>query len=174
MTEEAAVWNRLAALLPEAGAEGVRDCWSIGEQEAGLALLVSGLLAHQVPISETVRAEISVIAEGWGERETLTPQLLQCRGDGKPSRVRLVEAGVEAVAGADVLVPWIACERCGRVLARAHTREPWGLSLRARSYVITSPTRDAAVRQFPADSADPAGDAFATLLASCAQHATDS
>ncbi|WP_217550206.1 hypothetical protein [Streptomyces sp. GbtcB6] len=36
-----------------------------------------------------------------------------------------------------VLVPWIACTRCGRILMRAHARERWGdLSYLARHYVI--------------------------------------
>ncbi|MGN5382074.1 hypothetical protein ACQ4WX_48070 [Streptomyces lasalocidi] len=51
----------------------MRDCWDIGEQEAGLGLLVAGLLAHQLPISETARAQISVLAETWGERSCSRP-----------------------------------------------------------------------------------------------------
>ncbi|MEU9133115.1 hypothetical protein AB0D08_34305 [Kitasatospora sp. NPDC048540] len=46
MTDDVALWDRLAALLPEAEARQVRDCWNIGEQEAGLGLLVSGILTH--------------------------------------------------------------------------------------------------------------------------------
>ncbi|MFE5791175.1 hypothetical protein ACFQ8C_01235 [Streptomyces sp. NPDC056503] len=185
MTEELAVWRRLVALLPEAEAEEAGECWSIGEQEAALALLVSGLLTHQVRIGESTRARISVLAEGWGEREALTPRLLRCPGDGEPSPVRLVEAASDVVRGPgdgsadDVLVPWIACERCGGVLARKHAREPWGgLSHLARSYVITWPEGGAVVREFPADaadaadaahSADAAHTAFEALLAVCAE-----
>lgn len=84
VTDDAAVRNRPAALLPEAGAREVNDCWDIGEQEAGLGLLVSGLLGHQVPISGTVRAQISVLAETWGEREALTPRILHCADEGIP------------------------------------------------------------------------------------------
>ncbi|WP_101254920.1 hypothetical protein [Streptomyces barkulensis] len=73
MIDDADTWNRLAALLPEADAREVGDCREIGEQEAGLGLLVFGLLTHRVPISETVRARISVLAEDWGGREALTP-----------------------------------------------------------------------------------------------------
>ena len=73
MTDDAVIWNRLASLLPEAEAQQVKDCWAIGEQEAGLGLLVLNILGRQVLISETTRAQISVLAEVWGEREALTP-----------------------------------------------------------------------------------------------------
>ncbi len=157
----------------------MKDCWDIGEQEAGLGLLVSGLLTHQVPISETVRAQISVLAEGWGERELLTRKILQCRGDSAPTQLKLIEhvgdiiesSGAADPDAANVLVPWITCTRCGQVLMRTHTREPWGdLSYLARSYVITSPEGDAVLRVFPADSASAA---FAALLAECAEPTND-
>ncbi|MFD8013112.1 hypothetical protein [Streptomyces sp. NPDC058955] len=167
MTEDVEVWNRLVALLPEAEAREAGECWAVGEQEAGLELLVSGLVDHRVPIGETARARISVLAEGWGEREFLTPRILRCPGDGKPSRVRLIEPADGHHAGdtGDVLVPWIGCERCGRVLTRTHTRESWGgLSYLARSYVITSPADGSVVREFPDDAVDAA---FADLLAVC-------
>lgn len=175
MTEDLLVWNRLAALLPEAEAQEVRDCWDIGEQEAGLGLLVSGVLAHRVAVSETVRAQISVLAETWGEREALTPRIRQCRGDGLPADVELVERGGDTVGGATiaagqdladlVLVPWIACARCDQVLMRAHAQEPWGdLSHLAHHYAIVSPDRSAVLRLFPAESAPTA---FAVLLYEC-------
>ncbi|MFD7994200.1 hypothetical protein [Streptomyces mexicanus] len=175
MTDDAVIWNRLAALLPEAEAQEVKDCWDIGEQEAGLGLLVSGILGHQVPISETVRAQISVLAETWGERETLTPRILQCRDDGTPGHLKLIEDGgstvAEAIGAAEqdlaglVLVPWIACTRCGQVLMRAHARESWGdLSYLAQHYVITTPNRATVLRLFPADSA---GAAFDALQRAC-------
>ncbi|MEU6556365.1 hypothetical protein ABZ915_39890 [Streptomyces sp. NPDC046915] len=171
MTDDAVIWNRLAALLPEAEAQEVKDCWAIGEQEAGLGLLVSGILGHQVPISETVRAQISVLAETWGEREALTPQILQCRDEGTPGSLKLIESDEsslpEAIGGAEhdlaglALVPWIACTRCGQVLMRAHARESWGdLSYLARQYVITTPNRATVLRLFPADSAFAAFAAF--------------
>ena len=93
MTDDVVVWNQLAALLAEPEAQEVRDCWTIGEQEAGLGLLGSGILAHQVPISDTVRAQISVLAETWGERQSLTPRILQCRADGTPAHLKLLEYG---------------------------------------------------------------------------------
>ncbi|MEV7325911.1 hypothetical protein [Streptomyces sp. NPDC093970] len=181
VTDEAELWNRLAALLPEAEAREVRDCWDIGEQEAGLGLLVSGVLAHQVPISGTIRAQISVLAESWGQREALTPQILQCRGEVDPDLLKLIEgdAGTasEAVGTVEqsltglVVVPWIACTRCGQVLMRAHARETWGdLSYLARHYVITTPSRpDLLV--FPADSA---GAAFASLQRACSDAPSES
>lgn len=175
MIDDADIWNRLAALLPEAEAQEVKDCWHIGEQEAGLGLLVSGILGRQVPISETVRAQISVLAESWGEREALTPRILQCRDEGTPGLVRLIEGDgstvPEVVGGGQqdliglVLVPWIACTRCGQVLMRAHARESWGdLSYLARHYIITTPDRATVLRLFPAESADAA---FAALQRAC-------
>ncbi|AKJ08681.1 hypothetical protein ABB07_01085 [Streptomyces incarnatus] len=179
MTDDPAIWNRLAALLPEAEAREVMDCWAVGEQEAGLGLLVSGILEHQVLISDSVRAQISVLAEAWGEREALTPQILQCRDGGTPGPVRLIEGdgstAPEAMDGAEqdlaglVLVPWIACARCGQVLMRAHARESWGgLSYLARHYVITTPNRATVLRLFPADAADAA---FAALQQACSEAA---
>jgi hypothetical protein len=175
VTDDPAIWNWFAALLPEAEAQEVKDCWAIGEQEAGLGLLVSGILSHQLPISETVRAQISVLAETWGERDALTPRILQCRDDGTSGHLKLIEGDAstvpEAVDGAEqdlaglVLIPWIACTRCGQVLMRAHARESWGdLSYLARHYVITTPNRATALRLFPADSA---GVAFAVLQHVC-------
>ncbi|MEU0031167.1 hypothetical protein [Streptomyces sp. NPDC006335] len=177
MTDDAVIWNWLAAFLPEAEAQQVKDCWDIGEQEAGLGLLVSGLLDHRVPISETARAQISVLAEIWGERETLTPRILQCRNDGTSGNLKLIEGDEsivpKATGGAEqdpagcVLVPWIACTRCGQVLMRAHARENWGdLSYLARHYVITTPNRATVLRLFPADSASAA---FAALQRTCSQ-----
>ncbi|WP_367048576.1 hypothetical protein [Streptomyces sp. Je 1-332] len=175
MTDDVDTWDRLAALLPEAEAQEVKDCWDMGEQEAGLGLLVSGLLAHETPISETTRAQLSVLAEAWGERERLTPQILQCRGADQIAGVKLIETdggSVDEVLGeADhdpaglVLVPWIACARGGRVLMRAHTREPWGgLSYLAQHYAITSPDRAAVLRVFPPSSTTTA---FAALQREC-------
>ncbi|MFE0462425.1 hypothetical protein ACFW1A_24535 [Kitasatospora sp. NPDC058965] len=167
MIDDATTWNELAALLPEAESADVRDCWAIGEQEAGLDLLVSGLLAHRVPIGEAVRARISVIAEAWGEREQLTPRLLRCHGDGAPADLRLLDDGTDPDDGsADlVLVPWIACTRCGRVLQRAYGRESWGgLGALPHHYAITSPDGATAPRTFPDDAVTTA---FAGLLAEC-------
>lgn len=174
MTDDAVIWNRLAALLPETEAQEVKDCWSIGEQEAGLGLLISGILGYQVPISETDKAQISVLAETWGEREALTPQILQCRDEGRPGPLKLIESDEntvqEAISEAEdlaglVLVPWIACTKCGQVLMRAHSRESWGnLSYLAWHYIITTPNRATVLLLFPGDSADAA---FASLQRAC-------
>jgi hypothetical protein len=180
MTADVETWHRLATLLPPAEAQEFRDCWAIGEQEAGLGLLVSGILTNHVAISETVRAQLSVLAETWGEREALTPRILQCRGDGQPAAVTLIEHDEVLVSGDTVaadcalvgllLVPWIICSRCDQVLARVHTREAWGdLSYLARHYAITTPDRPVVARLFPADSAD---EAFASLVLSCDQPST--
>ncbi|MGW3510825.1 hypothetical protein [Streptomyces sp. NPDC000994] len=178
MTESVDTWNRLAALLPPAQAQEFKDCWAIGEQEAGLGLLVSGILNNDVAISETVRAQISVLAEAWGEREALTPRIRQCRGDGQlASVVTLIEQEDVLVSGdtvlADrslaglVLVPWIDCTRCGQFLMRVHAREAWGgLSYLPENYAITTPDRTAVARLFSTDSADKA---FTSLLQACNQ-----
>ncbi|GAA2260840.1 MULTISPECIES: hypothetical protein [Kitasatospora] len=174
MDDNTARWYRIADLLPEPASKDVKDCWEIGEQECGLGLLVEGLLAYQVPIGGADRAQISVLAEEWGEREQLTPGIVRCLGDGTPSAVRLLDDGdeVEVVTGwsepelADlVLVPWIGCTRCGRVLLRAHAWEPWDdFSYLAEHYVISTSDYDTALRIFPSDSAD---QAFTELLQSC-------
>ncbi|MCX5341361.1 hypothetical protein [Streptomyces atratus] len=128
-------------------------------------------------ISETVRAEISVLAEVWGERETLAPRVLRCPGDGRPGRLQLIEHDDGAVSGTSIragqdladliLVPWIACTGCDQILMRAHAQKPWGdLSYLARHYVIVSSDRATALRVFPADSAD---GALAALLDDCRQ-----
>jgi hypothetical protein len=72
-------------LLPLDRAHEFNNCRVIGEQEAGLGLLVAGVLSSDVAISETVRAELSVLAETWGEREGLTLRIRQCRSDGQPA-----------------------------------------------------------------------------------------
>lgn len=182
MNDDAALWNQAAALLPDAEAQEFVDAWNIGEQEGGLGLLVSALLDHEVAISGTDRARISVLTESWGERRTLAPRLLGCRDDGTASHLTLIEGegegegegddgGPVTVGGAErelaglVLVPWIACTRCGRLLLRAHARESWGeLSYRARQYVITAPDRTTVLRLFPAYSA---AEAFHALQEAC-------
>ncbi|RAG82707.1 hypothetical protein DN069_26130 [Streptacidiphilus pinicola] len=181
MTEGVDTWMRLAGLLPPAQAEEFKDCWAIGEQEAGLGLLVSGILSNEVAISETVRAQLSVLAETWGGREALAPRIRHCRGDGQPaSAVTLIEQDDALVSGetvqADrslaglVLVPWIGCRRCGEALMRVHIREDWGgLSYLAEHYAITTPARTAVVRLFPTDAADKA---FISLLQACGQSST--
>ncbi|MFD9636882.1 hypothetical protein [Streptomyces violascens] len=176
MTIDVGTWHQLAALVPPAVAQEFKDCWEVGEQEAGLGLLVSGILDNDVAISETVRAQISVLAETWGEREALTPRILRCRSDGRSaSAVTLVEQDGDLVSGDTVtaehdlaglvLTPWIICTRCDHVLMRIHAREAWGdLSYLARHYAIKRPDHAVVAPLFPAGSADKA---FDSLLHSC-------
>jgi hypothetical protein len=85
--------------------------------------------------------------------------------EGDASTVPEAVSAVEPDLAGLVLVPWITCTRCGRVLMRAHARESWGdLSCPARHYVITMPNRTTVVRLCPADAADVA---FAFLRRSC-------
>ncbi|MFJ7949055.1 hypothetical protein ACIQ6K_36375 [Streptomyces sp. NPDC096354] len=179
MIDEGTRWRRFAALLPPADAAEIVDCWDIGEAEAGLDRLVAGLLRHQVPISETVRAEIAVAAEVWGMWTALAPSLGRCLGGHQDDTgLRLIEhADTVPLPGSSVahdtaladllVVPWIACTRCGQVLARAHSQEPWGdLSYLARHYVLFFPGRSTSTDLFAPDSA---WDALTQLRMSCVQ-----
>ncbi|MEU3778872.1 hypothetical protein AB0F11_37855 [Streptomyces sp. NPDC032472] len=179
MTDKIVIWNRLAALLPEPEAQHVRDAWDIGEQEAGLSMLIAGLLDHRVRLSETDRAQISVVSEIWGERENLAGRLLQCGGDGRPAAVELLdpddvvldaaELGAEGDLAQLLLVPWIECTRCGRTLMRGHTLEHWGdLSYLASHYLIVSPDDESIEREFSDESKQAAFDA---LLDDCPHRA---
>ncbi|MFI0968437.1 hypothetical protein ACH4S8_45000 [Streptomyces sp. NPDC021080] len=100
MADDIVIRNRLAALLPEAEAREVKDRWDTGEQEVGLGLLVAGLLGHQAPISETVGVQLSVLAESWGDRERLTPQILECRVEGAPGPLKLIDGEGSPAPGA--------------------------------------------------------------------------
>ncbi|NUT50583.1 MAG: hypothetical protein HOV94_25235 [Saccharothrix sp.] len=142
MDDAAARWRELAALLPDGVAREVVECWEIGEQEAGLDRLVTGLVEADVAIGDEDRARIAVVAEVWGVREAVEPALRRCRA-AAGGRVRVVE-DAEPVAGTAfglpdlVVVPWLACTRCDDVLGRAHRREPWGdLSYIPAHYVLS-------------------------------------
>ncbi|MFD0356225.1 hypothetical protein ACFVHW_21170 [Streptomyces sp. NPDC127110] len=159
MIAEADVWNRFVSLLPDGEGHEVQVCWDIGEQEAGLDLLVGGLLEHQVAISETMRAEISVVAESWGVRRDIASRLLACRGDGLPGPIELVERPTTTPLAnlpelADFLVvPWIR-HSSGRLLTRAHVEEPWGdLSLIPEHYAVLASVQGPALRLFESFSA---------------------
>ncbi|MFD0372856.1 hypothetical protein [Streptomyces sp. NPDC127114] len=173
MTNEAAVWHRLAALLPPDDAQVVVDSWGIGEQEGGLELLVSALLQHQVPIDETTRAEIAVVCEAWGMWPLpLEPRLSQCPGSGTTSALHLIENTASTPLPATtvglgeqlVLVPWTSCTACGQSLARIHSREPWGMSLRPEHYVILNTDQGTIRRLFTQGSG---WDALTELRTSC-------
>ncbi|MDT3395668.1 hypothetical protein RKE29_03220 [Streptomyces sp. B1866] len=161
MTDEATVWRTFAALLPPAHAQEVMDACSIGEQESALDMVVSGLLAQDIPIGEDVRAQLAVTAEAWGQREALEERISQCRSaDSERLSLRLV-ASADAVPldGASLssapelagllVVPWIACVRCGRLLGRVHLREAWGdLSYLAAHHVLFHPGQAAQTAVF--------------------------
>ncbi|MFE7584533.1 hypothetical protein ACFU5Y_23570 [Streptomyces gardneri] len=170
MIDEAGQWSRYAALLPPAEAQEFRDCRQIGEQEAGLDLLVATLLEHQVPISDTMRAEIAVTAEEWGVWAMLAPALGRCVGGGPDGgSLKLVEQAAGAAADPFVVVPWLACTRCDRTLARMHHREGWGdLSLAASRYVLSD--RDEPVRLFDREAL---WDAVTELRAPCGRFARE-
>ncbi|KOX27509.1 hypothetical protein ADK67_13815 [Saccharothrix sp. NRRL B-16348] len=153
MDEDRARWCELAALLPPARARDVVECWDIGEQEAGIDLLMTGLADGDVAIDDDERARIAVTAEVWGVRESVEPALRRCRSrpggrvrtvEGEPAADAAMTAGAEPLteAGGEpeadlVVVPWLACADCGRVLGRAHRLEPWGdLSYEALHYVL--------------------------------------
>ncbi|MFF1913617.1 hypothetical protein ACFVYE_18720 [Streptomyces sp. NPDC058239] len=162
MIDEAATWQRLAALLPRDDALQVMDAGNIGEQEGGLSQLVSLLVRQQVVIEETMRAELAVLAEAWGLWPSpLGPGIVQCQGDGCDSLLRLVEHDGDApmtgptvgLAPELLLVPWIACTESGHLLTRAHTRGTWGdLSCLPEHYVILDPDRSTAIDLFPPDA----------------------
>ncbi|GAA0275272.1 hypothetical protein GCM10010302_11130 [Streptomyces polychromogenes] len=160
MIDEAEVWDRCAALLPDADGDEVRVCWAIGEQEAGVEYLVDALLRHRVPIGEDTRAEISVVAEGWGMRQAVAGRLMDCPGDGRPAVLELVEGeNVLAAVGHPaldgfLLIPWIRSTGSGRLLVRAHVEEPWGdLSLIPEYYGVLASEQGPVLRLFESFSA---------------------
>ncbi|MET7699516.1 MULTISPECIES: hypothetical protein [unclassified Streptomyces] len=175
--DEPALWRRFARLLPSAeDAAEFQDCWDIGEQEAGLQfVLLPRLLERGVPIGETTRAELAVMAETWTMWDALGADIARCQGDpAQDASLRLVEfdgdretpgpAGVQEPDG-PLLVPWITCTHCGQVLARAHRREEWGgLSYLPESYVVFGPDRGTAPSTFAQDSA---WDALTALRTAC-------
>ncbi|WP_143668030.1 hypothetical protein [Streptomyces carpinensis] len=175
MTDEATVWRSLADLLPPAPARQVMDRWSIGEQESALDLAVSALLEHDIPISASIRAQLAVASEMWGQREALEERIGRCRADGDVSALRLLAlADAVPLTGASVserpeladllVVPWIRCAVCEQVLGRAHEREPWGgLSFLAARYVLFRPEAPAQAQVFGSTSVWEA----LTVLASC-------
>ncbi|MFF8711581.1 hypothetical protein ACF07T_09095 [Streptomyces sp. NPDC015184] len=175
MTDEVAVWRRLSALLPTEDAQDVMACWNIGEQEGGLQLLVSALQKHQVAIDETTRVEIAVVCETWGMWPVPLESLPRPdSGDGSHSTLRLVEDDATApLPGTTVglhdrllVVPWIGCTACGRTLARAHTREPWGdLSYVPEHYVVLD--ADPGVAAPHVFAPEGVRDALAALRTSC-------
>ncbi|MFJ3303667.1 hypothetical protein ACIPSA_11160 [Streptomyces sp. NPDC086549] len=177
--DEAALWSRLAALLPfpEDVAE-VRDCWDIGEQEAGLTVLVRRIRELGLPLGGVERAEIAVMARQWGVWDRLGADIVKCPGDpGQPTLLRVLDAE-DVIPGRSVvpdhpssellLVPWITCTGCGRVPARGHEREWWGdLSYLPRLYAVFAPDRSVAPQVFDHEERDAAWRALTALRAGC-------
>ncbi|KMS76527.1 hypothetical protein ACM01_04905 [Streptomyces viridochromogenes] len=178
---EGVVWSRLAALLPAAeDVDEVQGCWDIAEQEAGLDLLVGRLVELGLPVGESARTEIAVMAEQWGEWDRLGAAIVACPGeDAQPVSLRVFEDGDEEapvpldVLGerADpeqVLVPWIACVACGRVLARVHRRQEWGdLSYTAESYVVFAQDGSIEPLLFPGEDDGSGWSALEALRRAC-------
>lgn len=148
---EVDLWERLAALLPSIeDVESFRDYRESGHQEAGLWLLTQRLRECQVPLGDRTRAEIEVLAEQWGERLARHDEIVLCvRDSDDEESIRLLpddrstpvdpaEVGLADSALAGLLVvPWLECVRCGRVLARVHAQESWGdLRYQAAYYVV--------------------------------------
>ncbi|MFD4430415.1 hypothetical protein [Nocardia sp. NPDC058497] len=148
---EVDLWGRLAALLPSAeDSENFRDCRETGQQEAGLWILLQRLLEHRVPISDRTRAEIEMLAEQWGERLARHDEIIACvRDSDEEGSIRLLpddrstpvdpaQAGMrDSILTGLLVVPWLECLRCARVLARVHAQEPWGdLRYLASHYVV--------------------------------------
>ncbi|MFF2196769.1 hypothetical protein [Streptomyces sp. NPDC058157] len=154
MIDEALVWDRLAALLPDADGDEVRVCQEVGEQEAGLGFLVDSLLRHRVRIGADTRAEICVLAEVWGVREGVARRLADCPGDGLVGGVELVEGAPVVAPDGFLLIPWIRATGSGRLLVRAHVEEPWGdLSLIPEYYGVLASERGPVLRTFESFSA---------------------
>ncbi|MEV6279949.1 hypothetical protein [Nocardia sp. NPDC051832] len=145
------LWQRLAGLLPSAAdAENFRDCRESGHQEAGLWILLERLLEHRIPINDRTRAEIEVLAEQWGERLARHDRITACVRDSTgEASIRLLPdehstpvdpatIGItDPVLTGLLVVPWLECLRCDRVLARVHAEEPWGdLSYLATHYIL--------------------------------------
>ncbi|SFN71320.1 hypothetical protein SAMN04487980_102937 [Streptomyces sp. cf124] len=151
----AAIWSRLATLLPDPeDVELVQDCWDIGEQEAGLSTLVERLTELRLPVDDTARTRIAVLAEEWTVWDRHGSEIAHlAQSPERPPRLRVFEDGAEdTIPAAEVLseppsptselVPWIACPPCGRTLARSHRREEWGgLSYLAEAYVVLAHDR---------------------------------
>lgn len=174
---EGAIWAGLAALLPDPEqVDEVQSCWDIGEQEAGLEVLVHRLTEQGLPVGESARAELAVMAEQWGVWDLLGASIAGCAEDAERPRWRVLEDGAEetlplravvpeSTSPQSEVVPWIVCPPCGRVLARVHRREEWGgLSFLTESYVVFA--EDRAVAPLVFDRED-GGAAWAALDALC-------
>ncbi|MHB9858187.1 hypothetical protein [Streptomyces sp. YIM S03343] len=179
--DEGSVWSRLAALLPDPDdVDRVQGCWDIGEQEAGLDVLVGRLLEQELAIAEPTRAELAVMAAQWGVWDRLAAEIMRCRTDetdhaplrvltgtaAQPMPVRTVLP--EHPTPDLFLVPWIACGPCGRTLARAHEREDWGdLSYVPEFHVVYAHDGSMAPQVFDETRRDAAWAALSALRTAC-------
>ncbi|MEV7884721.1 hypothetical protein ACWD3I_15730 [Streptomyces sp. NPDC002817] len=168
---EGVVWSRLAGLLP--GAEDVNQvqgCWDIGEQEGGLSYLVDRLFALGLSVDDVTRAELAAMASQWGVWDQLATDIVDLPG--AQGKVRVVE-GLEPVdRDGMALVPWMRCERCGRILALEHRHEAWGgLSFMPVSYVVSVPDDVGTPLVFDAEGPDAVWRALAALTATCREAA---
>jgi hypothetical protein len=168
---EGAVWSRLAGLLP--GAEDVDEiqgCWDIGEQEAGLFRLVDRLFELGLPVDDRMRAELAAMASQWAVRDQLAKDVVDLPGF--QGELRVVE-GLEPVDRGDmVLVPWMRCEPCGRILALEHRHESWGaLSFSPVSYVVSVPDGSGTQYVYDAEGQDAVWRALDRLTATCREAA---
>lgn len=161
---EADLWNRLATLLPTPDdATDFLECRDIGEQEAGLDLLVRLLRESRIPIGDTTRAELEALAEQWGVRLALHDEIASCiRDPDADGSLRLLPddqaiptdhaaIGLTDAESAELLLaPWIECTHCGRTLGRTHHMEEWGeLSYLASRYIVwASPGTDGEAEMF--------------------------
>ncbi|MGQ4601281.1 hypothetical protein [Nocardia sp. R6R-6] len=176
---EVDLWERLALLLPAEAGDNFRDCRAAGRQEAGLWFLMQQLIEHQVPISDRTRAEIEVLAEQWGERLARHDEIIACAPESddeaslrllsdetsspvEPGRLGITDSALTGL----LVVPWIECLRCERVLDRVHAQEPWGdLRYLADYYTVRQPTApDTEPRIFAGSDLHSAFESLATCL----------
>lgn len=176
---EGAVWPRLARLLPDPGdVDDVRACWDIGEQEAGLDVLVARLRAQGLAIGDAERAELAAMAGQWGEGDRLGETIVALpRDPARPAPPRVLADGAEEPLPVRsvlpdhpqeelFLLPWIACRSRDRVLARAHWWEEWGAwSHLTRAYVLFAAGRPVPPRLFPVEEEGAVWSALVALRA---------
>ncbi|KKD06014.1 hypothetical protein TN53_21175 [Streptomyces sp. WM6386] len=164
---EGRVWTRLAGLLPSPeDVELVQDCWDIGEQEGGLWQLVEKLLAQGVRVDGCTRAEIAAMAVQWDVWDQHRHDIVALPDDpARPGPLR-VYADMEPVEEGDrLLVPWIRCTRCDRILSRSHERTSWGMLHYPSGYLVT--LRGEAPLEFDNEEPDAVWAALAAVSAPC-------
>ncbi|MFI1721237.1 hypothetical protein [Streptomyces sp. NPDC020489] len=174
---EGRIWTRLAGLLPSAeDAELVQDCWDIGEQEGGLWQLVEKLHERRVAVDEFTRAEIAAMAVQWDVWDQLQDDILALPALALPppappaGRARRgplrVYADMEPVEeDGRMVVPWMRCAGCERILSRGHLRTSWGMSSYPSAYLVTG--RGEAPVEFETEEPGAVWAALSALSAGC-------